>query len=203
MLRCAGTPAQIEFASGDTFDGQLREDHLHHGVYVHADSAEGRYHGHFDVDSLKDDKDGVQFYGDGSVYRGQFRHGSATGQASKRYPVPEKELDGHVYTGEFLDAKRHGKGKVIVRARVCAVPVARSSCSAAVPRLTAMQMVWCKGEYLEYVGLWADDDITGAGVMKYRNGKWHVSLRVVGAGQAVATGILLWLAQAITTMARG
>ncbi len=58
----------------------------------------------------------------------------------KRYPVPE--LDGHVYTGAFLNADRHGRG----------------------------EMVWCKGDFLKYTGDWVGDMQNGVGEMLYRNG---------------------------------
>jgi hypothetical protein len=53
------------------------------------------------------------------------------------------ELDGHVYTGDFLNGARHGRG----------------------------EMVWCKGVCLKYNGQWEVDKHNGQGDMLYRSGE--------------------------------
>jgi hypothetical protein len=79
MLHPAVVRPQVLFSNGDIFDGQLKDDRLHYGLYVFADEGRGRYQGHFDSKSRADDKDGIQYLGDGCVYRGQFTHGYITG----------------------------------------------------------------------------------------------------------------------------
>jgi hypothetical protein len=71
---------QVKFSNGDEFDGQTMDGRLFFGLYTFADPAVGRYQGHFDLASRVDDKDALQYFGDGSVYRGQFTHGEISGR---------------------------------------------------------------------------------------------------------------------------
>jgi hypothetical protein len=90
---------QVCFGNGDSFDGQLKNDRLHYGLYTFADQGRGRYQGHFDARSRTDDKDGIQYLGDGCVYRGQFIHGyiSGLGVVRSAHAHTQDSQDVHFY----------------------------------------------------------------------------------------------------------
>ena len=77
---------QCHFPNGDVFDGQSKDGHFYFGEYKHADPVLGRYRGLFNDRDQKQDKDGLQFFGNGNVYRGQFDKGEGTGQGIVSFP---------------------------------------------------------------------------------------------------------------------